>query len=65
MEKYKCFNEEMALLPSLFCFFGHFFFSIALTLVLVLVPAAASYDHRHERDTGISVEVTGIIDVLT
>jgi hypothetical protein len=63
MEKYKCFNEEMALLPSLFCFFGQFFYSITLTLVLV--PAAASYDHRHERDTGISVEVTGIIDVLT
>lgn len=42
MEKYKCFIEEMALLPSLFLFH---FFSIALTLV----PATASYDHKHER----------------
>lgn len=36
--------EEMASLPSLFCFFGHFF-SIALNLV----PSTASYDHKHER----------------
>lgn len=43
--------EEMASLPSLFCFFGHFF-SIAMNLV----PATASYDHTHEDCTKISVD---------